>query len=195
MKNFLKKINLITTFLSKGEDGITNKWWKMLFKEVYNRELSHKKNNPDWEWEVQMWEYPEKSWFLKWFVKGEKEEEREFNSLIIQFCAGTLLIGYKGLDGNKVRKLITESRFDAIKECFDRIDDQPSFKDRHIGKEGGNFKFGDDNDGKFIDDSEFAWYAGNKTEEFADQLIAKVRKFQTPEITALFKEINAKCKI
>ncbi|MFH6992416.1 hypothetical protein [Flavobacterium sp. FlaQc-48] len=39
-----------------------------------------------------------------------------------------------------------------------------------------------------------SWYAGNKTEEFADQLIAKVRKFQTPEITELFKEINGKCK-
>jgi hypothetical protein len=183
--------------LKKNEDNIADKWWEKLYNEVYNRELSYKANNPEWEWDVQMWEYPEKSWFLKWFVKGEKEEEREFGSLIIQFYVETLLIDYCGLDGDKVRELITESRFDAIKECFDRIDDQPSFEDTHIGREGGNFKFGDDKDGEFnyFEDREFAWYAGNKTEEFADQLIAKVRKFQTPEITALFKEINAKCKI
>ena len=40
-----------------------------------------------------------------------------------------------------------------------------------------------------------SWYAGNRTRDFADQIKAKVRKFQTPEITKLFQEINRKCKV
>ncbi|MDO4782464.1 MAG: hypothetical protein Q4A09_04510 [Capnocytophaga felis] len=53
-------------------------------------------------------------------------------------------------------------------------------------------------DGKQIisimDQNKMSWYAYNQTEEFADQMIEKILKIQTPEMTAIFEEINEKCK-
>lgn len=51
-----------------------------------------------------------------------------------------------------------------------------------------------DNNGKIVTNyPQVCWYAGNRTEAFANQLIKKVRQLQTPEITAIFEEINKKC--
>lgn len=51
-----------------------------------------------------------------------------------------------------------------------------------------------DDYGKIItNQAQVRWYAGNRTEEFANQLIAKIWQLQTPEITAIFEEINKKC--
>ncbi|GIJ96103.1 hypothetical protein CAPN001_06720 [Capnocytophaga stomatis] len=42
--------------------------------------------------------------------------------------------------------------------------------------------------------SGFKEYAGNKTEEFANQILKKIQKLQTVKIRELFKEINEECK-
>lgn len=93
---------------------------------------------------------------------------------------------------NKVNELLKNPKFDVIKNCFDRIDGS---NNQTIAWEHRNFSFGTIYDGKFPDHRSLSWYAGHETMKFADQLIAKVRRFQTPEITALFKEINTLCKV
>lgn len=168
--------------LHKKADDIRSRFWKRLQSEVYNREL--KNANPDWD--IYIWS-PSIPWDIMWYIKGESNR-----SICVHFWGDGFRVhsNYGDLDVTKVSTLIKEPRFDILLSCFDRIDGRD---EKSIGMESGNFRFGSESDGNFTSE-QLAWYAGNKTEEFADQIIAKVRKFQTPEITALFKEINAKCK-
>jgi len=159
---------------------IQNRWWKNLQTEIYQRELST--GNPDWD--IKIWNFIE----IKWFMRGENE-----SSLLIYFRADGLRIYFNNnyLDVDKVNDLIKDQRFNIIKTCleFDGSDSNT------ICWEERRFYFGNDTyKGKFRDDRTLAWYAGNRTKEFADQVIEKVRKIQIPEITALFKEINEKCR-
>ena len=167
------------TDLVDKQNVFQERWWKNLQAEVYQRETQT--GNPDWD--IKIWG----NWDIKWFIRGENE-----NSLAIHFWADFFRIfsNYGFLDTEKVNKLIEDQRFNIIKTSFDRIDGSDWAT---IGWEIRNFSFGTDYDGKFPHHRILSWYAGNRTKEFADQLIAKVRKFQTPEITALFKEINKEC--
>lgn len=166
--------------LSNRNRLIQDRWWKKLQAEVYNREI--RLNNPDWD--IHIWN----NWDIIWFIKGESTK-----SLVIHFWGDALRVfyNYGELDINKVNELIKEPRFDIIKQSFERIDGS---NHETIAWEHRNFSFGTTYDGRFPHHVTLSWYAGNKTDLFADQLIAKVRKLQTPEITGLFKEINETCK-
>ena len=167
--------------LANRRDDIQYRWWQKLRTEVHQREL----HGGDPDWVIFTWG----NWEIRWYVKGEHE-----NSLAIHFSAHQWLricSGFGYLEPNKVNKLIEDQRFNEIVKPFDRIDWKSHDS---IGAENKNFEFGSIHDHYFHDTRALAWYAGNETEKFADQLIAKVRKFQTPKITALFKEINEKCR-
>ncbi len=166
--------------LIKRNEEIQNRWWKKLQQEVYQREL----RDLGLDWSIYIWN----NWDIMWYIKGESNK-----SLAIHFWRDTLRVfyNYGDLDINKVNELIKEPRFDIIKSNFDRID---GTNNETIGWENKNFFFGSAHDGRFADSRILSWYAGNMTTEFADQLIQKVRRFQTEEITLLFKEINEKCK-
>jgi len=166
--------------LCNKRDELYNRWWKKLQTEVYQRELK----NGISDWDV----FIERNWDIRWFVRGTPN-----TSFVVHFWYEGLRIssGYGYLDVEKVNHLFEDQRLNLIKACFDRIDDR--WHDTPA-REIRNFSFGSPYDGKFPDNYTLSWYAGNRTEEFANQLIAKVRKFQTTEITALFKEINDKCK-
>lgn len=166
--------------LMNKSDDIQNKWWKKLQTEVYQRELK----NPTHDWEVYIWN----EWDIMWYIQGESNK-----SLAVHFWgdAFRLVSGFGDLDIFKVNDLIKDPKFDILRNAFDRIDEIDLAT---IGLERRNFHFQTIYDGMFPDYRTLSWYAGNRTDEFADQLIAKVRKFQTPEITELFKEINMLCK-
>lgn len=174
-----EKWNAFCELMNRNE-AIQDKWWKKLQEEVYQREMK----NPNPDWDIYIWN----NWDIKWFIKGESN-----NSLAVHFWGDALRVfqNFGDLNIEKVKELLKNPKFDAIKNCFDRIDGS---NDETIAWEHRNFSFGTPFDGKFPDARTLAWYAGNETEEFANQLIRKVRKFQTPEITELFKEINNKCK-
>lgn len=166
--------------LKKNSDEIQNRWMKKLQTEIYQREMK----NPRPDWEFNIWG----SWDMQWYIKGESNR-----SLTLHFNGSIFRLFSNGgdLDLAKVNEKIKDPKFDILKSCFDRLDGTDF--DR-IGWEERNFSFGTIYDGKFPDYNTLAWYAGNRTNDYADQLIAKVRKFQTPEVTALFKEINSSCK-
>lgn len=159
---------------------IQNRWWQKLQKEVYQREQTDGMT----DWNIAIWN----SWDIMWYIKGESNKTIaiHFNGDMFRIC-----YSFGDLDTEKVNELLKNYRFDIIKTCFDRIDGTAWDT---IGYESRNFSFGTLYDTHFPDHRILCWYAGNDTEKFADQLIAKVRKFQTPEITALFKEINEQCR-
>lgn len=166
--------------LINRQGAIQDRWWKKLQTEVYSRELID--NPPDWD--IHIWN----NWDIMWYIKGESDR-----SLCIHFWGDGFRVfyNYGELDIRKVNDLLKNPKFDVIKTRFDRIEGS---NHETIGWERRNFYFNTIFDGKFPDHRTLSWYAGNMTESFADQLIAKVRKFQTPEITSLFKEINTSCK-
>jgi len=174
--------------LTNKSQEIQNRWWQKLQTEVFNRERKFHEDNPKWDWDIKIWNF----WDIKWFIKGESENER---ALIIHFWGDAFRIfcgdGNGSLDVEKVNELLKETKFDIIKNSIDKI---YASNAQTIGWEHRNFSFNCIYDGRFPNHQTLSWYAGNKTNDFADQLIAKVRKFQTPEITALFKEINEKCR-
>ncbi|MCO6492670.1 MAG: hypothetical protein J5I98_29905 [Phaeodactylibacter sp.] len=173
------KWNSFCELMSKDQE-IQNRWWKRLQTEVYQRENTQP--NPDWA--IHKWN----AWDIRWYIKGESE-----NSLAVHFWGDRFRVfaNYGALDLHKVNKLLENPKFDVLKTCFDRLDGSDY---QTIGWEDRNFRFKTIYDERFPDARTLSWYAGNRTKEFADQIIAKVRKFQTPEITALFKEINSACK-
>lgn len=160
--------------------GIQEKWWKKLQLEVYNREIKNSNEN----WSIHIWN----NWDIMWFIKGASNK-----SLAIHFwCDGfRIFSNYGELDPKKVEELTNSPKFDSIRNAFDRIDGRNW---ETIAGESRNFSFGTPFDENFPNSQILSWYAGNKTNDFADQIIAKVRKLQTSEITSLFKEINETCK-
>ena len=159
---------------------IQNRWWKKLQTEVYQREQTDGIS----DWDIAIWN----NWDIMWYIKGETNK-----TIAVHFYGDMFRVFYNfgDLDTEKVNELLKNPKFDIIKTCFDRIDGTAWDT---IGYEFKNFSFGTLYDTRFPDHRILSWYAGNETKKFADQLIAKVRKFQTPEITALFKEINEKCR-
>lgn len=166
--------------LTNNKGRLMNYWWKKLQIEVQTREL--KDGHLDWDF------YAWNSWDMMWFVKGAKN-----NSYAIHYW-GTIfrVCGYNGINQELLRNMLKEARFDIIRRAFERIDGEDS---NVFAWEEGNFSFGSISDGRFSSAEELAWYAGNETSNYADQLIAKVRKFQTPEILERFKEINKECQV
>lgn len=161
--------------------NIQTKWWKKLQNEVYTREL---KSNFDPEWNIHIWNHWDVMWYIKEF--GDK-------SICIHFYGDAFRIyyNYGFLDINKVNELLKDPKFDIIKNTFDKIDGSDYQTIVWVQR---NYYFGSVYDGNFPNSQTLAWYAGNRTSDFADQIINDVRKLQTPEITALFREINVKCK-
>lgn len=161
--------------------SIRDRWWRRLQAEVYDREI----RNPHPDWDIDIWN----NWDIRWSIKGYAN-----NTLVIHFWGDCFRVfyGYSGLNKDKVNEQLKNPKFDAIKNCFDRIDGIDSST---IAWECRNFSFDSIYDRAFPDHMSLSWYAGHRTNDFADQLIAKVRKFQTLEITALFREINETCKI
>lgn len=160
--------------------NIQAKWWKKLQTEIYNREVKRNDEN----WNIHIWN----NWDILWYVKGYSEK-----SLAIHFWGDGFRIfsNYGDLDPEKVNELVKHPRFDSIRNAFSRID---SSNMETIALEVRNFSFGTPFDENFPNSRSLSWFAGNRTGDFADQLIEKVRKFQTQEIIELFKEINNTCK-
>ena len=171
--------------LVEMSDEIQERWWQKLQSELYQRELK----NPTPGWDIYVWDISD----IMWFIKGQT-----FDTLAIHFNKEYLsLSSYNDLDVDIVKELLENSKFDILRSCFDRIDadDETYGEEYKIASERGNFYFDSIYDGQFENQDMLSWSAGNRTREFADQIIAKVRKFQTPEITKLFQEINRKCKV
>lgn len=178
--SFLELCKSAVGIIGHQNTEIQGIWWRKLQNEVYSREL--KNTNPDWE--IYIWN----NWDIMWYLKEFSDK-----SICIHFYGEKFRVfyDYGFLDINKVNELVKDPKFDIIKNTFDKIDGSDH---QTIAWVHRNYSFGSIYDGNFPNSQTLAWYAGNRTSDFADQIINDVRKLQTPEITALFREINEKCQ-
>ncbi len=172
--------------LPKQVDTINREWWKRLLKEI---ETIYNQNKND-EWEISF-----KGNRIEWFLKVY---EQGFITIICYDYDGSLNINYDEniLDIKCVKNILNqEDNLNKIKKCFYYPVDNPT--GTNIALENHNYGFISKNNEKLNSSqlNQLAWYAGNKTEDFANKILNVVKRLQSPEMTELFREINDKCFI
>ena len=95
----------------------------------------------------------------------------------------------------KVINNLLRTTHSPLLAAFGRVDQQ--FETEKKATENRNYYFGSPYDSNFGDSNldKLAWFVGNRTEEFARQIIAKVEAFTTnPELTRMLYEVNEKSR-
>lgn len=115
----------------------------------------------------------------------------EFSVCLVMAWKGELVLEVRGGDRhNKVdeaAKLIADPKYSVLLSCFERID--KGVEGHFLAREKYNFSFGTPSDTRF-GPFRLAWHAQFETEQLLEQIVAKVARFQTPEMTALLGEFN-----
>lgn len=173
--------------LYEVKDKIVNHWITKLNQELRNQ-FQFDDSNQKWAYKNINNDIRDCRWYLKEF--GE-------NSLCLAweiFENGKLSLWSSGShNSEKIFSLLQQDRYKPLHLGFGRID-------KFDGKgyqliEWGNFNFGDEEDGS-LKTNKLAWYAGNRTEEFLEQLTAKINRFRHDELlTSLLEELNESTKI
>jgi hypothetical protein len=100
------------------------------------------------------------------------------------------LIDTANFDSKMMNELL-KSEYSSLFASFDRLDKQYGINSK--AEEWRNYSFNSPYD-SFFDWAQvdyLAWYAGNRTEEFANQIIKKVEKFTKDEkLTKMLYELN-----
>jgi len=141
-------------------------------------------NNTVENWSFENWN----TWDYKWFLKDYGKQ-----SLCIWMYGNRIQLWLDGncFDSTKATELLNTERYSSLLSVI-RPDEL--FQNDFKLVEYGNFYFDSLNDGNFTDEK-LAWYAGNKTEEFVNQIAEKVNRIRkNPELTELLRELNEKCK-
>ncbi|ATA93256.1 hypothetical protein ACIRNY_01740 [Capnocytophaga canimorsus] len=162
--------------LVNQQENVKELWWNKLQESVCKRGTQPK-------WTVYKYDGTEKLiWYLSDAEQGKSSTSIYFDGQYI--C----VYFYSGIDHQKAQELVKNVKFDKILNCFDNPEKGSG---QYFLWENFKLKI----DGEEISElDKLAWYAGNKTEEFANQLLEKIQKLQTVEITELFEEINKECK-
>ena len=115
----------------------------------------------------------------------------EFSVCLVLAWKGELVLEVRGGNNyhsiSKTIELLQDPKYGALLACFDRIDEGP--REHFMAREKFNFSFGSPSDTRF-GPLRLAWYAQFETEALLQQIIAKIVKFQTPEMTLLLAELN-----
>jgi hypothetical protein len=121
----------------------------------------------------------------------------EFKAYPIFLCIGwyyklQLMVLSDKLDGNLVSELLQTEKYSPLLAGFSRIDGINDRERKVI--ESRNYTFGSPYDGNFSDSigiDSLSWFAGNRTEEMAEQVMERVNRFRkSEELTALLRELN-----
>ncbi|WBO85240.1 hypothetical protein [Hymenobacter yonginensis] len=115
----------------------------------------------------------------------------EFSICLVMAWKGEFVLEVRGGDRNykvdEAARLLADSRFNTLLSCFERID--KGVEREYLAREKFNFSFGSPSDTRF-GPFRLAWYAQFETEKLLEQIITKVSRFQTPEMTALLGDFN-----
>lgn len=124
---------------------------------------------------------------MSWYL----EEFKENSICLVLGWNGQLVLEARGGDQyNQVveaGRLLKTEKFNVLNTCL-RVDAETNGK--YLAGEEYNFSFGSVSDGRFNEFS-LAWYACYQPEAFLEQVVEKVAKFQTAEMTHLLSELNA----
>lgn len=143
-------------------------------------------------WVCEPWGDPnfDLRWYLKDFGKGSL-------ALVVgwRFQFVLFLENSSNFDSNKINDLL-KTEYSQILSTFDRVDKQFDFQQKIV--EVRNYIFDSPYDSNFDENhlDQFAWYVGNQTEKFVEQIIRKVEKFrQSAELTKMLYELNDRTRI
>jgi len=182
MFNSPEKWNAFIELVSQ-KDNIIDQWFLKLTESAKKKFLA--------EDLVQGWEF--KTWGtfgMKWYLKEYGENSI---SLILDNGAFSLYAEPNFNNLEVIQKLLKTEIFAPLLQCFNRFDS--------LYQEGGklitedkNFSFGSPYDSKF-DFDRLAWYAGNKSKDFLNQISEKVNKFRKDEkMNFLLNQLNQEAK-
>jgi len=146
--------------------------------------------NDQTDWCFQPFNTEQYRWFLKEFGS-------ESICLLWRVYDLVLWCNPQFTDVQKVKDLLNSPDYNTIFNCFETPDSQSFPNLHHFCEERHRFKFSDGNVYSAPDEEnheKLAWFAGNMTMEMVEQISTKIKRFQTPEITSLLKELNDKCK-
>jgi hypothetical protein len=151
-------------------------------------------------WVCEPWNDPnyDMQWYLKDFGKDSLSLRIGWNFHFVLYLEDT-----NSFDTEKIDELLKTdysiilSSFDRVDKQFDQYDKQYDYHRFKI-VEVRNYAFNSPYDSNF-DNSQLdklAWYAGNETNKFADQIIRKVERFRKDQkLTRMLYELNDKAKI
>ena len=168
--------------LSAQKDNLRNEMQRGAYERIKNHYYIKSNSAPEWSYkplnpvEISM------SWYLTEF--GE-------NSIcLVLGWGGQLVLEARGGDRfnlvGEAGRLLKHEKFGLLFTCL-RVDAETD--GQYLAGEEYNFSFGSANDGRFNGLS-LAWYAHYHPEEFLTQVVEKISRFQTPEMTALLIELN-----
>lgn len=163
--------------LTSIKDEIIKKWYQKLKTTVTKKCCEEDVVNG---WSFHAWT----SWDFKWYLTEFGKES---------FCIWMwgsrigLWANPNFHDSQKITDLLNSDKFSLIMSVL-RHDEVFSGDWKLV--EYGNFDFTSPYNSHF-DEARLAWFAGNKSQELAEQIVVKVNKFRHNEtITALFSELN-----
>ena len=163
--------------LTYQKDNIRNQWFTKLKDELGNTFLNNYFSS-HWDFKING------GFSIQWFLKefGENSislwlENENFSLYAPNNC-----------NIEEIYKLIKSEKFLPLVNCFERSNSISN--GGYIITDKGNFSFGTPYDTNFELDR-LAWFAGNETENFINQITVKVNKFRlNEEVTNLLKELN-----
>ena len=165
------------------KNAITNQWFVKL-KEEANKKFLNEESVEDWIFK------PYGDWDLHWY---QKEHGDKSVSLYMAY-SGEMALSCNAdfYDTSKIQDLLRTQKFAPLLSCFNRID--KFYDGGRLAIEIRNYSFGSPYDTKF-DVDRLGWYAGNQTEEFLNQIVAKVNKYRkNREMNSLLHELNLLAK-
>lgn len=171
--------------LTRQKDNIKSSFFKKAKQPILD--YFNKQINENWICEPCGHTDYDVCWYLKDFGK---------NSLAIRtgwrFQFHLRVEDLNAFDTNEIDRLL-KTDYSLILTKFDRIDRQFEPNSKVIENRG--YSFGSPFDNNFHDEDKFAWYVGNRTQEYTKQLIEKVERFTNDEtITKMMYELNRQSK-
>ena len=168
--------------LSSSNDEIKYQWYQKLMTHVTKR-FREDEDVKGWSFEtLGDWDY---RWYLTEFGRDS-------------FCIRMWLhqiglrVDPKFFDSQMITDLLKTETYSIIMSTL-RHDEEFS-RDWKLA-EHGNFNFDSPYDGHF-DHGRLGWFAGNKTEEFVNQIVEKINKIRKDEtIMKLIAELNGEAKM
>lgn len=166
------------------------KW--LYFQRLKQPILKHFNENPVEGWICEPWGDP--AFDLRWYLK-------DFGKNSLSLAVGWtfhFVLHVEDVNTYDTKKIdeFLKTDYSKIIAAFDRVD--RLFEHQLKVVEVRNYFFNSPYDGNF-DNSQLdklAWFAGNETEKFAEQIIKKVERFRKDEIlTKMLYEVNEKAKI
>ncbi|MEI6766792.1 MAG: hypothetical protein WCM76_14275 [Bacteroidota bacterium] len=160
-------------------DEIRNQWYSKLKEEANKR---FKRVDSENGWSFNSWGF----WDMHWYLTADGD--KSISLLLGWWGELTLFCDENYFDTVKITELLKTEKFAPLLSGFNRID--RFFERGRIAIEIRNFSFASVYDSHF-DLERLAWFAGNKTEDFLNQIVNKVNIYREDEkMTSLISELN-----